>query len=422
MTRATPITTDSTRFDLDRSAPATDRRITAAIAASAFLAMIPVTMLVPALKEAVGERFGASPFWTHSFMSVNMIGAVMAAPWIAMWSDRAGQRKRVAVLALAVDAVCLALMHLVQSTGLLWLLLSIRFVEGAAHILAISAIMAIAAGWAPPGRRGRTMGLVGACMMFGTAMGTRVGGAIWKYADDSLFLIAALTTLLTATWMMLFVSESAAPGRARASIRDAIRLVGGRLRLLVPMAYAAIDRLCVGIVITTLVLFLADVHSLEPNERSRLLLAFLLPFAMLVYPAGRLVDRIGRVWPIALGSCCFGLVFAGYGFVPTRHLVWLMLASGVFSALMFAPNLALCADLAPADRRGTAFAGFNAAGSLGFLMGPLLGGGLFAILSARMATEAAYQWTFVAAGATEVLCAVITLPFLLALRREGAVR
>ena len=82
MTRAPPITSDSTRLDLDRSAPATDRRVVAAIAVSAFLAMIPVTMLVPALKEAVGERFGASAFWTHSFMSVNMIGAVMAAPWM----------------------------------------------------------------------------------------------------------------------------------------------------------------------------------------------------------------------------------------------------------------------------------------------------------------------------------------------------
>jgi len=67
-------------------------------------------------------------------------------------------------------------------------------------------------------------------------------------------------------------------------------------------------------------LFLADVHGLAPEARSRLLVLFLLPFAVLVYPAGWLVDRIGRVRPIALGSAGFGVVFAAYGLLP---LAWM---------------------------------------------------------------------------------------------------
>ena len=51
-----------------------------------------------------------------------------------------------------------------------------------------------------------------------------------------------------------------------------------------------------------------------------------------------------------------------------------MRQSGVLSATMFAPNLAMCADWAPKGRHAIAFAGFNIAGSLGFLCDPLLTG------------------------------------------------
>jgi len=42
--------------------------------------MAPVTLPVPVLRSLVGERFAVSEFLTSIFMSVNMIGAVIAAP------------------------------------------------------------------------------------------------------------------------------------------------------------------------------------------------------------------------------------------------------------------------------------------------------------------------------------------------------
>ena len=74
------------------------------------------------------------------------------------------------------------------------------------------------------------------------------------------------------------------------------------------------------------------------------------------------------------GNVLFGLVFASYGVVPREWLPYVMLASGVTSALMFTPNLLLISDLA---RRGAGeglFAAFQVAGSLGFLVGPIVGG------------------------------------------------
>lgn len=387
-----------------------------AMASLAFGCMLPVTMLVPALKELVAVRYGASAFWTHSFMSINMIGAILAAPLISRTTDSGHHRRRIAALALAADAVLLSLMGFAPNLATL---LAIRFVEGAAHILAISTLMAVASSWSDPGRRGRTMGIVGGLMMFGTATGTRLGGVVWQHMPGWTFPIAGLIAAALAILSLAFVSEPSAVTRDPRRRPGLVRLVQESPRILIAFAYAFIDRFCVGVVITTFGLFLADVHGLNPAERSILLVWFLLPFAALVFPAGWLVDRVGRVWPISLGSIAFGLLFATYGVLPLAYMKLAMAGSGILSAIMFAPNLTLCADLAPPSRRGAAFAGFNIAGSIGFVVGPLFAGAAYSIAAAHTGQRAAYETTFVFAGLAEVLCGLFTLPVLLRMRRAG---
>lgn len=403
---------------LEREQAAQSFRATLTISLITFVVMVPVTMMVAPLKELIAVRYAASAFWTHSFMSVNMIGAILAAPFIGLLADRNRSRKRIAAIALAADAVLLSAMAAMPSLALI---LVVRFLEGAAHILALSTLMAIASGWAAAHRRGRTMGIVGAAMMFGSACGTRAGGLVWQHAPGSVFQIAGVLAAAAALATLLFVAES--PGRSRAHslqrIRDVFGLLRTHPRLMIAYAYAFIDRLCVGVVITTFGLFLADVHGLDPSARSRLLLMFLLPFALLVYPAGRLVDRIGRVWPMALGSIAFGLTFASYGVLSLNGLYIAMILSGIFSAAMFAPNLTLCADFVPPAQRGAGFTGFNVAGSLGFVLGPLLAGGLFTLLARDGTAVSAYRTTFIATGSAEILCALMTFPLLLKLRKTG---
>lgn len=404
--------------DASGALPGTTRAIVT-VSLLSLLTMTPVTMLVPPLKELIAVRYGASAFWTHSFMSVNMIGALAAAPLLGFLSDRSGLRRQVIALSLGVDAILLSAMTFAPNVASL---LVLRFVEGAAHILAISTLMAVAAGWAGTTHRGRIMGAVGAAMMFGTACGTRLGGLAWHAAPGWTFHIAGMIAAAVAFLSLLFVRERAEDAPHRTRIRDVVSLLLDHRPLTVPYAFAFIDRLCVGVIITTFVLFLGDVRGLSPDARSRLLVMFLVPFAICVYPAGRLVDRIGRIAPICLGSAAFGVIMACYAAVSAGSLSAVMLLSGLVSALMFAPNLALCTDLAPPEKRGAVFTGFNLAGSLGFLVGPLLAGATYTILSARADAASAYSGTFIVAGATEILCAAVTLPWLLRLKRRGLTR
>lgn len=410
--------------------PATTRSASAArravliVAAVVFATMMPVTMLVAPLKELVADRYHASDKWAHAFMAVNLIGALCFSPLVGTWSDRHGRRRQIAALALAADAVCLSIMAYCPTIETLF---AVRFIEGAAHILALSTLMAVAAGWAEPGRRGRVMGLVGACMMLGTTCGTPLGGYLWKHvqqrgAPEWTFLFAGMSAGLAALAALFFLREGETEGARRSRLRDVLDIVRRNPRLLVPYAYAFVDRLCVGVFITTFGLFLARVHGVPPDRRGTMFLAFLAPFALLTYPAGRLVDRIGAAWPIALGSMAFGLVFASYGYIPQSGLYAVMFASGLTSAIMFAPNLSLIADLSPGEQRGAAYTGFNLAGSLGMVFGPMLGGISQAVAMKYLPLPAAYQTTFVITGATEVLCAALTLPFLLRMRRAGTIR
>jgi len=404
----------------DAVAPLT--RIALALGVVVFLAMTPVTMLVAPLKELIGERFAVGDGVTHAFMAVNLLGALVAAPLIGWLADHHGRRRAVAVAALVFDGLCLALMALAPNVPTLF---ALRFLEGAAHILAISTLMAVAAGWAPPGRRGRIMGIVGASMMFGTTAGTPLGGFVYRHlltsgTPDSLFLVAGAIAAGAAGAAALLVRESHAQHSPRTPIRDILSLLRQDRRLAVPYAYAFVDRLCVGVLITTFSIFLKDVHGFTPAERGALFTAFLLPFAGLVYPAGRLVDRIGPATPIVVGSVAFGVVFALYGMLPRNWLLAVMVLSGILSALMFAPTLTLCIELSGGARRGVAYTGFNLAGSLGMICGPLLGAASLTLCRRHFDDSAAFEATFIITGLTELLCAAATLPLLLKYSRPGS--
>ncbi len=391
---------------------------TAALTATLFLTMLPVTVMVPALKELVAERFDASSFWTHSFMSINMVGAILAAPIGGALADRLGKRKQLLVAALLANATLILTMAYVPTLATL---LTVRLLEGAAHIIAVSTIMAIACDWAPPRNRGRMMGWIGASLILGTACGAPLGGHLARHSAITVFYAGTAFSLAAAIIATIALHD--APARKQlAKLRDAVNLVRTHRDLLVPYAYTFIDRFCVGVIISSFVLYLSEIHGLLPSERGNLLAFFLFPFALLCYPMGRLADRFGRTLPMCVGSIAFGAVFALYGFLPFGWLPVAMVASGVLSAVMFAPNLAMCSDLTPPDRRATAYAGFNVAGSLGFMCGPLIGGTVLAIVANRTSPLVAYQTAFVVAGTTEVLCALLTLPRLRALQKRGLTR
>lgn len=394
-----------------------------AVTCSVFLCMLPVTMLVPVLRELLVERFHASTFATHVFMSVNMVGGLLIAPVGAWLADRAGRRRTVLLVALLCDGALLALMGWLSAHApTLKVLMPVRFLEGGAHLVAISTLMAMAQDLARDGQRGRIMGVIGAALIFGTAFGTPLGGRIGQVSPISVFGLGAALCGVGALIAAIWLNDEAGSTPRGATLRNTVSLLRHCPALRVPCLFGFIDRFCVGVIVTSFILFLGEVHHAGPADKGQLMALFLFPFALLCYPMGRVADRLGRVWLMCLGNGLFGVIYAFYGVTPLNWLPVAMAASGVLSALMFAPNLAICSDLAPREQRTAAFAAFNMAGSLGFMTGPILGGTLMTCLSPTVGAPMAYRVTFVVTGLAVVACAAGAIPALLRMRRAGLTR
>ena len=119
------------------------------------------------------------------------------------------------------------------------------------------------------------------------------------------------------------------------------------------------------------------------------------------------------------GSLLYGIGTAAVGFVAPPALFGLMFAIGITAAVMFVPSMLMTTQLAPESIRGTALGAFNAAGSLGFVVGPITGGAISQLVAEQSTWLAGYRAAFVTAGASEALCVAIALPILLRLRRAG---
>jgi len=396
-------------------APRAPAQRLAPLAALAIAIMAPVTMPVPVLRELVHDRFGVSELATSFFMSVNMLGALLSAPLAGAFADRFGRRRAFLVGALGVDALCFFLLAAPIPFGLF---LGVRFAEGCAHIAALSVLLSLAAGSAAPERRGRAMGLVGGSMMLGVAFGAPIGGALGRVSATLPLEVGGAVLLGAAALAALAVAGEGA-GEGRPGFREIAAALRERPVFWVPLAFSFVDRFTVGFFTTTFSLYLRRIHELPPGRIGLAIATFMLPFALLSYPVGRIAERGHVVALLCGGSLLYAAGTALVGWVAPPGLYGLMFAIGITAAVMFVPSLLLTTQLAPAAARSTALGAFNAAGSLGFVVGPLAGGWISQTVAAEAGWESGYRAAFAVAGASVALCVAASLPVLLRLRRAG---
>jgi len=396
--------------------PQTGRRLVG-IGLLAMAIMMPVTLPVPVLRQIVQDRFAVSELFTSLFMSINMVGALLCAPLAGALADRWGRKQPLVVGALVLDAACfLALAAPIPFP----VFMAVRFVEGCAHITALSVLLMLASHTLPAAQRGRAMGVAGGSMMLGVALGAPIGGLLGR-SSYLLPLQAGAGLAVGAALLAAFALVDDREHRERPSFADIATTVKAHPRLLVPLAYAFTDRFTVGFFTTTLSLYLGRIHSLSPSQIGGTIAVFMLPFALLSYPFGRAAERTSVTVLMAAGSLLYGLGTAAVGFVGPPQIYALMFLIGITASVMFVPSMVMTTNLAPESIRATALGAFNAAGSLGFIVGPVVGGGVSQLVAGSSDWASGYQAAFVVAGFSELACVALTLPFLLDLRRRGLV-
>jgi MFS family permease len=226
--------------------------------------------------------------------------------------------------------------------------------------------------------------------------------------------------MLALALVVVLLLSDAPVSAPRLRPRALLRALADNRMLAVPYAFAFVDRLTVGFIVSTFTLYLASVQGFAPPRIGLVMAAFMIPFALLTWPAGLLSRHWDRLGMMMLGSVLYGVFLVVLGLAQGDWIMWTMAAGGVVAALMYAPSLVLATELAGPGQRASTLAGFNVAGSLGFALGPLLGGLLVGGL--RDAGYDPYQPVFVIVALTEVILALAMLPLWLRLRRSRGIQ
>lgn len=373
-----------------------------------FLLMLPVTGVVPVLEELTGGRHPElSDFAKHLFMVSNMLAALLIAPIAGYFSDRLGHRRPVIIAVMLANAVVLTALSLDAPYAVHLIL---RFFDGALHITALTLLMTMAMDRAHIAGTGRAMGAAGAALTLGVATGAPVGGFIGQFGATHVLLAGAALSILLAAWVTGLTADT----RGRAVDHQASWLKVRDLpwhALSAPYVFTFADRLSVGFIVSTMTLYLRTVLGAEPVEIGLLMGSFMLPFAILTYGFGRMARLYEPLAMMFIGSLAYGVILVVLAFAALPAWWLLMPLGGVSAALMFAPSLILTARAADARNRATAMGGFHAAGSFGFLLGPLVGGGVLAVAS--LFGHSGWTAAFIIIASIQWICVAVFLPRLL---------
>jgi MFS family permease len=253
-----------------------------------------------------------------------------------------------------------------------------------------------------PERRGASLGVLAAALMLGVTIGSPLGGWLVEHRPEWVYRTGAFLFVIGAAVCLAFPPAPAA-GTAGRSYRWNRRAP----ETWIPLGYAFLDRFSIGVFVSTFTLFLAREHALGAGGRGALVALFMIPFAALCYPAGRVAERHGWLVPMLTANVAFGVVYASYGLVAAAWLPLVMVLSGVCSAFMFTPSLLLVSDLARRGHGEGLFGAFQVAGSLGFLAGPIAGG-ILAGLTRGESGRPAYEAIFAGVGAAELVLAAVS--------------
>jgi MFS family permease len=378
--------------------------VLAAVVFAVLLAQVLLYPGIPDLVAALGATTALDAgMW---FLAAEFVAFVAFAGVWGLASDATGRRTSlVAASAFGGVAGYLALAGLGTLGSVSFgQVLVLRAAQGAATIGALSLGMATLSDL--PGGHGRNMGAAGIAIGLGTALGAPLGGRLTTVSPTLPLYVAA--GVLFVAGVLALLAEERPPTDGHVRTAEILATLRETPELSVPFAFGFVDRLTAGFFALVGTLYFRTVFGLDAGETGLVLALFFAPFALLQYPFGVLADRIGRVLPVAGGSALYGLVVVGVGLAPTLDAARvLMVAAGVLGALMAPATMALVTDLAAPATRGTAMSGFNVFGSLGFLVGIVVGG--------TVADTWGYLPAFVVVGVLEVVLAALALPRLLAL-------
>jgi DHA1 family multidrug resistance protein-like MFS transporter len=374
----------------------------AVLTAVAFSVALGFGILAPAI-PLFAKNFGVTNFAAGAVISVFALVRFASAPVAGRLVNRLGER---VVLATGIGIVAVS-SALAGLSGSYAQLLVLRGVGGFGSALFTVSSFALLMRVAAPDQRGRSAGTYQTGFLLGAIAGPAFGGPLTAWSLRAPFFVYAATLLVAGGVAVVFLARTAlhehevAAGTADVaptSLGTALR--SSAYRAAVANNFA-VGWAIFGVRSSLIPLFVVEGLRLGPSWTGAGLVLSAVVQALVLIPAGRLVDTRGRRPFLQSGaafSMAAGVVMALAGSAPL-FLVGMALY-GTGSALLGVSSAAVVGDVI-GGRGSTPVAAFQMASDAGAFIGPLVAG--------LLADAASFEVAFLATAAVSGLAFATTL-------------
>ncbi len=376
--------------------------------------MLPVTMIVPVVKDIVKDRLSGGNFEVAYFTSIPMLGSFLFAPIAGIISDKFQNRKYFIAAFCFLDAFLFYSLTRVYDLNLF---LFIRFLEGASHIFIIGLLLSSAADQEndPANKRyygkGVLMGITGMFLSLGGAFGMPLG-VLGRQNPLLPFYVGSGILVFVGIAALLMLRDKGLHKQKDFSFLALKNAVIENPYLFVPFLFNFIDRFTVGFIISSLNLHLRETLGLHPGILGVFLGLVLFPMSLLSYPSAVLSRKTGVLPLVLIGSSMYGIFL---GLSGTTSNFWLLftylLLCGIGAGVMFVPSMMLASKMSKPGLTATTMSAFTGIGSLGFMLGPIVSVNMQSFLVGIVPEGIAFPALSFFFGFLEILLVLLTIPF-----------
>jgi MFS family permease len=354
-----------------------------------------VAPVIPVFATSFQVSVTAASFVISAFALARLISAPGAGRLIARLGERRIYVWGVLIVAVSTGACAFASTY--------WQLLVFRAVGGFGSAMFTVSAVALLVRVSPPELRGQVSGLWATGFLTGGIVGPLVGGLLVRFSVAVPFMVYAIGLVLAAAIAWIFLRESPEAidptGNGEpVDVRTALRHRAYRAAL---VSNFANGWAVFGVRVSLIPLFVTAVLHRDATFAGMSLSVFAVANVAVLMAAGRAADRIGRK-PVIIVSAVVSAVGMIVLAVADSATVFVVASAvtGIGSGLLGPPQTAAVADvIGNRSSGGPALAGFQMAGDLGAIVGPLLAGAIVDAVS--------YQAAFLLTGVVFGLGALV---------------
>lgn len=338
-----------------------------------FLVMVGFGIVIPILPFLV-QKLGGDAISLGIFMSAYSVMQFFFAPFWGRLSDRIGRRP-VLLIGLSGYGGTFILFGLVHN---LYALIAIRAISGMISSATLPTAMAYLADITEEGERSKSMGMVGAAMGLGMVFGPALGGWFGHFSFSLPFFVAGGLALAVIPFAWTFLPETLRKPDNNKKKRAKLswRVIENPLFIL--FAFNFVLSFTMAMFESTFAWLAAAKVGFGPAQLGATF-AIIGIFGIIVQGMliGKLVKRFGDANLVKFGSmlCALGLVFIFLA-PNTMFLITSTIVFMIGNSLM-GPTSSSLVTKQSTEGQGAALGLFQSFSSLGRILGPVVGGGLY---------------------------------------------